>query len=256
MAEKDDKELQQFGKRLRDLADRAYRQGLFTFTDFCGLAEADVFWQSESELRSVGYKVYGGRENADRVMIRFGNPEELGYETEFPIQCIHVEPLNSKFADDLSHRDFLGALMNLGIERRTLGDIIVGEKQAWLFCLADVTEFICENLTKVKHTNVKCQVAESFAEIAEEEPKRELLQVQSPRADSVIAKAYGLSREESLNLFRTGKVFIAGRSCENNSRLLKAGETVNARGFGKFVYLGEKGETRKGKLNVEVAIYR
>ena len=119
-----------------------------------------------------------------------------------------------------------------------------------------MTEFIYENLTKVKHTNVKCQVAESFAEIAEEEPKRELLQVQSPRADSVIAKAYGLSREESLNLFRTGKVFIAGRSCENNSRLLKAGETVNARGFGKFVYLGEKGETRKGKLNVEVAIYR
>ena len=256
MAEKTDKELQQFGKRLQDLANRAYRQNQFTFTDFLSLAEADVFWKMEPELRGVGYKVWGGKENADRVVIRFGNPEELGYEAEFPIACIHVEPLNQKFADDLTHRDFLGALMNLGIERETLGDIVVGEKQAYLFCLENMTEFICDNLNKVKHTNVKCRVTTEVKELLQEEPKKQTLQVQSPRADAVIAKTYNLSREESIALFRAGKVFIAGRSCENNSRLLKAGETVNARGFGKFIYLGEKGETRKGKLNVEVAIYR
>ena len=90
----------------------------------------------------------------------------------------------------------------------------------------------------------------------QEEPKKELLQVASSRVDAVIAKVWKLSREESLSLFRSGKVFIAGRSCENNSRTLKNGEAVNARGYGKFVFLGEKGETRKGKINVEVAVYR
>ena len=256
MAEKSDKELEQLKKRLLDLANRSYRQGIFTFTDFLGLAEADVFWRTEPELRSAGYQLFGGKEGADRVMIRFGNPEELGYEADFPISCIHVKPLNQKFADDLSHRDFLGALMNLGIERQTLGDIVVGEKQAWLFCQDAMADFICENLTKVRHTNVTCKVTKEPGELLQEEPKKVTLQVQSPRVDAVIAKAYALSREDSLSLFRAGKVFVGGRSCENNSRLLKAGETVNARGFGKFEYLGERGETRKGKLSVEVAIYR
>ena len=256
MAEKSEKELQQLGKRLQDLADRAYKQNIFTFTDFLGLAEQDVFWRMEPELRSVGTKLWGGREGADRVMLRFGNPEELGYDAEFPIVCIHIRPLNQKFADDLSHRDFLGALMNLGMERETFGDIIVGEKQAYLFCLESMAEFIVGNLSQVKHTSVTCEIVKELKEFVQEEPKKELLQVASPRADAVIAKVWKLSREESLSLFRSGKVFIAGRSCENNSRTLKNGEAVNARGYGKFVFLGEKGETRKGKINVEVAVYR
>ena len=256
MAEKSEKELVQLGKRLQDLANRSYRQNVFTFTEFLGLAEQDVFWQLEPALRSAGFKLWGGREGAERVMLRFGNPRELGYETEFPITCIHVRPLNQKFADDLSHRDFLGALMNLGIERSTLGDIIVGEKQAYLFCTDSMAEFIREHLGQVKHTSVACEVTTDWRELSREEPKRELLQVASPRVDAVIAKTYRLSREESLGLFRTGKVFVDGRLCENNARLLKDGETVNARGYGKFAYLGEKSETRKGKTNVEVAVYR
>ena len=256
MAEKSERELQQFQKRLLDLADRSYKQNVFTFTEFLGLAEQDVFWKTEPELRSYGCELNGGREEADRVVIRFGNPAELGYEAAFPIKCVHVTPLNQKFADDLSHRDFLGALMNLGIERQTLGDIIVGEKQAYCFCLENMADFICENLTQVKHTSVKCRICEEWKELTCEEPKKEMLQVASPRADAVIAKAWKLSRDDSLNLFRTGKVFINGRCCENNSRALKAGETVNARGYGKLIFVGEKGETKKGKINVEVAIYR
>ena len=256
MAENQEKELQQFGKRLQDLADRSYRQNQFTFTEFLGLAQQDVFWQKEPELRAAGYRIFGGREGADRVMIRFGKPEELGYEEAFPVACIHVSPLHQKFADDLTHRDFLGALMNLGIERATLGDIIVGEKQAYLFCQESMADFIIRNLSQVKHTNVSCEIVETWQELTQEEPRHETFQVVSPRADAVIAKVWHLSREESLSLFRAGKVFIAGRSCENNSRALKEGETVNARGYGKFVFLGEKGETRKGKRNVEVAVYR
>ena len=70
------------------------------------------------------------------------------------------------------------------------------------------------------------------------------------------SKVYNKSRSDCLELFRAGRVFVDGRLCESNSRLLKGGETVNARGFGKFVYTGQAGETRKGKLNVEVAVFR
>lgn len=256
MAQENDKEVQQLKNRLRDLAERSYSQGIFTFTGFLGLSEQEIFWQQEKELRHAGYTLEGGFQGADRVVVRFGNGEELGYETPFPITCIHISPLQQKFADDLSHRDFLGALMHLGIERSTLGDIRVGDKEAYLFCLDSMAEFICENLEQIKHTHVKCAVTEDFRDTFREEPEVIGIHVQSLRVDAVLARVYNVSREKSLELFRSGRVYVNGRLCENNSRLLKEGETVNARGFGKFTLTGPPRETRKGKLAVEAAVYR
>lgn len=256
MAQDAEKEIQQLKNRFRDLANKSFQQGIFTFTGFLGLSEQDTFWQEEPKLRYAGCTLNGGLEGADRCVIRFGNAEELGYEIPFPIVCIHIQPLQQKFADALSHRDFLGALMNLGIERSTIGDIKVGEKQAYLFCLDSIADYICENLNKIKHTNVKCTVTEDFESIPEEAPELVNVQVQSLRADALLSKTYNLSREKSLELFRAGKVYVNGRLCENNSRQIKVGETVNARGYGKFTLRGEPRETRKGKLAAEVAVYR
>ncbi len=256
MAPENEKEVQKLRNRLRELAEKSFQQNMYTFTGFLGLSEQDTFWKMESELKHAGYMICGGCENADRVVIRFGSEEEFGYEVAFPIVCIHIKPLIAKFADKLSHRDFLGALMNLGIERSTIGDIKVGEKEAYLFCLESIAEYICENLSQIKHTHVSCKITDNYAEIPQEEPQTCMVQVSSMRIDAVIAKVYNKSRSECLELFRTGKVFIDGRLCENNSRLLKPGETVNARGYGKFVMQGEVRETKKGKLCVEVAVYR
>ena len=108
----------------------------------------------------------------------------------------------------------------------------------------------------MKYTHVKCAVTEEFQNIPQEEPVPVSIQVQSLRVDAVLAKVYNMSREKSLDLFRAGKVYVDGRHCENNSRLLKVGETVNARGFGKFTLTGELRETKKGRLALEAAVYR
>lgn len=256
MAQENEKEIQKLKKRFKDLAERSYTQGIFTFTGFLGLGEQEIFWQQEREIRHAGYALEGGCPDADRKVIRFGSGQELGYEVDFPIVCIHISPLQQKFADALSHRDFLGALMNLGIDRSTLGDIRVGDRQAYIFCLDSIAEFICGNLVKVKHTHVSCGIAEDFTSVAAKEPESVSVQVSSMRVDAVLARVYNISREKSLELFLAGKVYINGRLCENNSRLLKAGETVNARGFGKFTLKGEARETRKGRLAVEASVYR
>ena len=253
MAIDTEKDIQQFKNRLRDLADKSYKQNIFTFTTFLGLPEQDVFWQMEREFRHVGYELCG--DMRDRKVIRFGNPEELGYEEEFPIVCIHIIPLLAKFADRLSHRDFLGSLMNLGIDRSTLGDIVVGEKEGYLYCLDSIADFICDNLTKIKHTNVRCQVVEDMAEIPQEEPIEQKVLVSSERLDGVIAKVYQMSRGDALEHFRAKRVFVGGRLCENNSKTLKPGEVVNVRGYGKFIYEGVAYETKKGKLSVTVKVF-
>lgn len=255
MAGEQEKEIQQLKNRFRDLAEKSFSQNIYTFTGFLGLSEQDTFWRMEEELRYCGYSFRGGKESADRKVLRFGNSDELGYDIPFPIVCIHIEPLMHKFAEQLSHRDFLGALMNLGIERSTLGDLQVGDKEAYLFCLDSIAEYICTNLSQVRHTHVKCSVTERIEDLPEEEPKKQILQVASARADAVISKVYQISRGDCLELFRTGKIFINGRQCENNSRQLKDGEVINARGFGKFIYVSTGSISKKGKLNIEVAVY-
>lgn len=251
-----DKELQQLMNRLKELADKSFRQNIYTFSSFLGLSELDAFWKIEPQLRYAGITLSGGFAQADRQVLRFGRQEDLGYEMAFPIQCIHIQPLMKKFAEKLSHRDFLGALMNQGIDRSTLGDIKVGESEAYLFCLETVAEYICDNLTQIRHTHVRCNIVEEYEELIQEEPARESIQVSSVRLDGCISKVYSISRSDCLELFRTGKVFVNGRLCENNSKALKGGEVINVRGKGKFILEGEMRETRKGKLWVDVLVYR
>ena len=264
-----EKDIQQFKNRLKDLADKSYKQNIFTFTGFLGLPEQDIFWQIEKEIRHVGYTLEGSvsglyaadeektfvQMEKDRKVIRFGNPSELGYEEPFPIVCIHIKPLLAKFADKLSHRDFLGSLMNLGIDRSTLGDIIVDEKEGYLYCLESIADFICENLTKIRHTNVKCERVADGKEIPQEEPAEQKILVSSERLDGVISKVYQMSRSDALDYFRTKRVYVNGRLCENNSRTLKKDDVVNVRGYGKFIYEGVGYETKKGKLNVTVRVF-
>lgn len=269
-----EKDLQQLKNRLKELADKSYHQNIYTFSGFLGLSEQDVFWQMERELSYAGYKLCGagnllcgdaeadhGKElnfeaDCDRKVLRFGNPADLGYEEPFPIVCIHMKPLLSKFSDKFSHRDFLGALMNLGIDRSTIGDIKVGDREGYLFCLESIAEYICDNLDKVKHTNIKCEIVQDMGEIPMEEPEELAVLASGERIDGVVSKVYNMSRSDSLSMFREKKVYVNGRLCENNSRLLKSGETVNVRGYGKFIYEGVNYETKKGKLSLKVKVFR
>lgn len=259
MSVDNEKELQQLRCRFRELAEKAYHQNIYIFTGFLGLAEQDLFWQMERELSYAGCQMEGScrqGQTTDRKVLRFGDPASFGYEEPFPIVCVHMQPLAVKFAEQLSHRDFLGALMNLGIDRSTIGDIKVGEKEGYLFCLDTIGEFICENLNKVRHTNIRCRIVQDMGMIPEEQPEEIQVLVSGERADGVVAKVYHMSRTDSLELFREKRVYINGRLCENNGRPLKPGDVVNARGYGKFVYQGIAYETKKEKLCLNVALYR
>lgn len=242
-------------KRFTELAQKCYQQNQYTFTGFLGLADTACFYEMERELSYVPYTLWGGYEEAERIMIRFGSEELLGYEEKFPIVCLKICPLAEKFADALTHRDYLGALMNLGIERDVLGDILIEEKTAWVFCTKNISDFISENLTKVKHTSVLCEASEEIPSFTTGDVREIKLQISSERIDGVIAKVYKLSRSDSAELFRQKKVFANGRLCENSSRPLKAGDSVSVRGYGKFEYRGETGLGKKGKLNVLIGCY-
>ena len=244
-----------FRKRLEELANRSYANQQYLFTGFLSAAELDIYYQMEHELSYASAVLFGGTNDCERVMLRFGSEALCGYEESFPIACVAIVPLLKKFGEVLSHRDYLGALMNLGIERSTLGDIIIEGKHALLFCTEQMAPYILENLDKIKHTNVQCSLAKEIPKSTVVQVERKIVQVGAMRADSIMAKVSHLSRSESLSLFRAKKVFVNGRQTENNSGSLKPEDKVTVRGYGRFCCVNIVGESKKGKLNVEVDVY-
>ena len=121
-----------------------------------------------------------------------------------------------KFADELSHRDFLGALMNLGIKRELLGDIIVKDNCGYILCLEHIAPYICENLERVRHTSVKCEKSNLPNDLKNEPEPTEIFAA-SKRIDVVIAAVYNLSRNETSKLIKAEKVFVNSRLVTSNS---------------------------------------
>ena len=249
-------EEEQLKKRFLELADRAYTNCQYQFSGFLNLTETSLFLQTAREFPHVPFALFGGMEDCERQMARLGSEEMMGYEEPFPICCIKAEPNMQKFADKLSHRDVLGALMNLGVERSTIGDILLCDNVAFIFCTEKMAGYLANELTQIKHTPVRCSIAEELPSIAELRKIVEMrIQVASVRLDAVISKVYNLSRGDSLELFRTKRVFVDGKLCENNSYGVKENEVVSVRGFGKFKYLSQAGVSKKGKINVTVGKY-
>ena len=239
-------------KRFIELANKSYNSGIFLFTDFLGLMEQSAFNEVKRAIAPLPYSIYGGAEGAERVMIRFGDEESLGYSVPYPIVCIKAEPVSQKFADKLTHRDFLGALLNLGIERSTLGDIPILDNVGYIFAKEDIAEFIISELTRVKRTDVRLSIVDELPAGELYKTERRRVQANGERLD---AKVFSLSREEGQSLFSKKLVFVDGRLCENTSYIPKRNERISVRGYGRMVYLGYESTSKKGKLNIEVDLY-
>lgn len=242
-------------KRFVELAEKAYSREIYTFTGFLGLAEQELFSSIERQIAHVPYDMYGGAEGCERIMVRFGNEELCHYDEPFPIACVRAEPLSHKFADKLTHRDFLGALMNLGIDRALLGDIVLRDNTAYIFCTEKIAPFLCSEFTRAKHTSLTCTTTDTLPQgtLFSLEP-RECL-VSSERADGVTAHVYQLSRSEILEYIRAGKLFVNGRRCVSGSQILKPKDVVSLRGTGRFIYNGVNRITKSGRLSIAIEIY-
>ncbi len=242
-----------FLNHLYDLSKKAQLTNKYTFTHFLSLDELSVLNQNNKALGF--YTLFGGIQNCERVIARFGNPEELNYEQDFPIVILKVAPKLKKFADTLTHRDFLGALMNLGIERKYIGDIIVDDSVAYIFVLDKMAEYIKENLSKVKHTVIDVSLADTINQQELCKTKSLTVNVSSLRLDCIICAVYNLSRNQANEIFGLKKVFVNGKLTENISHLVKEGDVVSVRGFGRFIFNSVGGTSRKGRIYVNVDLF-
>ena len=243
-----------FLKRIRELANLSWQRDIVTFSDFLNLNEQNIVSSLKHQFPQIVMETSGGYENAERQMVAF-HPDALAFTWEYPIDCLRIEPKALKFSEEISHRDYLGALLNLGVDRSVIGDIVVQKKAAWFFCQNKMTEFFLENLCRVRHTNILITVVDKQEELPA--PKMETIHgtCASVRLDSLIALAFKASRSSMVSYIEGGQVFVNGKLITSNGYEPREGDIISVRGKGRFIYEGTSHQTRKGRSSIQLSLY-
>ena len=253
-----EKEEQLFKKRMMELERLAERRYCPVYSDFLNMNEISMLLTMKQELSRIPLALFGGYEEAERKIACFHGGEPDGEDwmrKDFLIACLCIRPVNTKFSDALTHRDYLGAILNLGIERGKTGDIIIKENATFLFCYRGIAPFICENLIQVRHTAVKAEEGNFEQSGIHPEYRQIKGTVSSVRLDSLISLAFGISRGASADYIAAGRVFVNGRNSLSGSRPLKEGDVISVRGLGRFIFNESGGVARKGRLGVTLLKY-
>ena len=247
------KEEELLAKRMVDLSRQAQQKSAVLFSEFLNLNELNIFNQEISNLYS-SYEIFGGYALSERQMIAF-IPDALCYTWNYPIACLKISPVNQKFAETLTHRDVLGSLMSLGIERSKLGDILVDDTESYVFCQEQLVSFFITELTRIRHTMINIQRIEP--EELEIQPKTEVIRqtITSTRLDCIIACICNISRSQANQWIKGGKIFINNRAILQPAAECSPGELISVRSVGRFRFLEVLGETRKGRLKIQYEKY-
>ena len=250
----DVKERQFLINRISDLANRAYYKNITTHTVFLNLYEQTIFQSISTSLR-VSYKILGGYDYAERKLVCFFscNFEDIN-EADF-MDLLHISNKNPKFSQSLSHRDYLGAIMNIGIERHTIGDICIMGHEAYVYVLKNASNIILDNLTDVKHNKVSVSKTDFKAIDFSSNIEEKIINIASNRLDSVLSSVYNISRAKANLLIDADKVFINSKLINTHSRALNPDDIVSVRGLGRFIYSDIEKISKKGRLVVKVKQY-
>lgn len=251
-----DKEASILYSRFIDLSNQCQTKNQIVCTEFLNVYEQTIFQQFAEQNRYLQYVLAGGYELAERKVVCF-LPVWETVETflNFPFRVLHIFPKSSRFGQVCTHRDYLGALMSLGLDRNRFGDIIVNEKEAFVVCKEEIVDYVCENLVQVCHTNVLCQKSDFENLQVNFHYQTVTGTVASLRLDCVIALVFRLSRGKVIDALRAEKIFVNGRIASHPDYLVKEGDILSLRNHGKCKFISAGSRTRKGREAVTLYKY-
>ena len=227
---------------------KSFLKNYNTYSDFFGEEKTTLIKTAFGSCKDIVLDTYGGYEGAERVISAFLVNEE---SLEYPVSCLEI---SGRGIDKLSHRDFLGALMGLGIKRETVGDILI-DKKCIVFVKEEIADYIIFNLTKVG--NVGVSVDYYVGEEIKREEKFEVVSstVESLRLDLILTRAFNIKRSDASGFISRGLVVVSGKTVLNNDYRVKENDKITLKGKGKAIFLGQDGVSKKGKTIINIKKY-
>ena len=235
--------------RFADLLKRAERSGRPVFTDFLD-PDAQKRFRGLANRCGLETHIFGGSDDPERAVMGAFLPGCL--EDENPVSVVELS-WDGRYAT-LTHRDVLGAYLGLGFERSTVGDIRLENDKAYLVLLPAMAAYAVSNLTSVGRATVKAREYEGKIPDAEV-GKKSVINISSLRLDAVLAQVLHLSRAKAQELVRSGLVRLNWEENEHTDAEVEAGDVLSVRGHGRIRVHEIQGESRKGRLFVEVETF-
>lgn len=226
------------------------------YTDFLNLYEQEICLNIVRKLNLNRFYFFGGEENTERKILVI-YPEKLTEEMSRKndssiISIIRIE-LPKELKGEYSHRDYLGAIMKLGVEREKIGDIITNELGADIVVKNEITNFLVQNLsslTRFQSANISIVDLSEIKDV--QISKLELSAVViSLRLDNIVAVLAKTSRNKAIDIIMQERVFLNFKLETKSSKQVKVGDCITIRGKGRFEFKEISGNTRKGRYVVK-----
>ena len=249
-----DKEQHIVMRKIIDKAEYVLKNYETTYTDFLDPYQRELAYSILNRI-DISYYAEGGFEDSERKSLVIF-PEYMTKETmENPIRSIKING-NFKF-NDLCHRDYLGAILGLGIKREKVGDIFIKDNFTTVVVQIEILDFLIYNLKSIGKESVEVEEIDlNKIEKSEEEFNDINLTMSSLRLDSLISSACKISRSKSAILIGQDKVKVNWRPINNISYEVKEGDVLSIRKFGRIKLVEHTGKSKKDKEKVVARIYK
>jgi len=239
--------------RCEDLFTQCDRNAAPRFSHFLNETEQSIIKEIIGTRVDYSTCFFGGYSQAQRCIFGVFPAWQEVSESEFPISVLKI---TKKYKKTLSHRDYLGTVLSKGIERNKVGDILIDGDDAYIYIMSDIAELIAVGIDKIANVGVKVSV-ETPCEIVPPEPEFEIINTVSAslRIDAVVAAILNISRKNASDLIAAERVNVDHLPVSSNSYLIKPGQIISVRGFGRFVFVTGGEKTRSQRLHIQVKKY-
>lgn len=242
-------------KRAEELARLSEKQNMPRYSGFLSDREQALSVAGLNRAGCQSYRFEGGYPQAERKVLCI-EPEDTWQE--LPVVCVRVKPaaLSQRMP---AHKDYLGALLGLGLERDCIGDIVLEQdgSAAYVFVIADKQEFICTELVQAGSATVSAEPWDLSETGSLPIPEREIrtVSLSSLRLDAFLAAAMNCSRSIAGDYIRAGRVEINHIPAVNAHEDIFEEDIFTVRGKGRFCLCRIGGRSRKDRIFVEYFQY-
>ncbi len=233
------------------ISERQYAEKSVGFLDphQVRVASSEILGRIPSDINT---EFFGGYDEAERCMfICYPEYIEPDYDSLFA-----VLEITGRDIAELSHRDYLGSLMGLGIKRENIGDILPFDDRCIVFARPEMARYITDNLTKIGRHGISIKTV-SVSQISIPKKKTQFMRetVAALRLDCVVAAALNISRSKAADLIKAERVNLNFETAKSVSMAVAEGDLISVRSFGRFKLTEVCGITRKGRNSIIIEKY-
>ena len=254
MKEKDDKILL---AQVSDKIEMCENKNKIEYKNFLDLAQIELVQNYIDKLKIENYISYGGYEQSERKLFVI-YPEKFNSTVVEKNLVSIVKIVRIQLPDELkgkyAHRDYLGAVIKLGVKREKVGDIIVDNDGADIIVEKDISKFLLENLsglTRFSKSKITIEKIDNLRTVEVRREEREII-VSSLRLDNVISELARCSRNKALDIINMERVFVNFQCETKKTKQIKTGDMVTIRGKGRFYIKELVGQTKSGRVIVKI----